>query len=165
MFVLGQGEKILYIARKHWFIFIMQVAFVVFLALLPLALFLLPVPIPPDLFRFGWSIWLLLSWLVATLIWTDYYLDVWMLTPSQIVAIEQRGLFNRSVSSFRPRMVQDVIVEVPGILATLIDFGTVKVQTASEETFTIRGVARPYRLKEQIMLYSPRESAPMATRI
>ncbi len=165
MFALEQNEKVLYTARKHWFIFALQVSFAVFFALLPLALFLLPIEMPLALFRFGWSIWLMLAWLVATLIWTDYYLDVWILTSRQIVAIEQKGLFNRSVSTLPSHLVQNISVEVPGILATLINYGTVKVQTASEETFAIRGVAKPYRLKGQIMLYSHRESEPMAPRV
>ena len=165
---LETGETILYTARRHWFILAGEITFLVLLAAAPGFLLFAPHLIPAELvsfFRefvhfeesfsllllFLWSLLLLLLWIVFMVFWTDYYLDVWLITNHRVIDIEQKGLFSRSVSTFRFDQIQDVTAEVPGVLATLIDFGTVKIRTASNETFDFRGVTRPNFVKEEIM--------------
>lgn len=167
MIRLEEEEQILYIARKHWFIFCTETAFLFLFAVLPLSVFLLPpavlaqiiflLPEGIDLFRlipffaFVWSIWLLVLWMAFALLWTNYYLDVWVLTNHRIIDVEQLGLFNRRISSFRFNQIQDATVKVSGLVATLIGFGTVEIRTASNETFKFKGVASPNFVKEKIM--------------
>ncbi len=165
---LEADEKILYTARKHWFILAGEIAFLVLLAAAPGFLLFAPYLIPAELvsfFRefvhfegsfsllilFLWSLLLLLLWTIFMVFWTDYYLDVWLITNHRVIDIEQAGLFSRRVSTFRFNQIQDVTAEVPGILATLINFGTVKIRTASNETFDFRGVARPNLVKDTII--------------
>ncbi len=148
---LEQGERVLYTARKHWFIFATAAFGMLLLALAPLALLFLPLELQANLIYFLTSIWMLLLTVALARIWTDYYLDVWFVTNFRVMAIEQRGMFNRKISVFRFDQIQDVTVEVAGILGTLINFGTIRVQTASEDMFVMRGVAKPERLKERIM--------------
>lgn len=162
------GENVIYTARKHWFILAGEIGFLVLTAAVPGLLLFAPYLIPSEVFsfftnfiQFGgnftllvlflWSLELLLLWIVFMVFWTDYYLDVWLVTNHRVIDIEQKGLFSRSVSSFRFDQIQDVTAEVPGVLATLIDFGTVKIRTASNETFDFRGVARPNFVKETII--------------
>ena len=90
-------------------------------------------------------------WSFFALLWTDYYLDVWVVTNHRVIDVEQLGLFNRTISSFRFDQIQDATVKVPGLLATLIKYGTVELRTASDETFAFKGVAYPTMLKERIM--------------
>lgn len=165
---LETGETILYTVRKHWFILAGEIAFLVLLAAAPGLFLFAPYLIPAELVSFLkdfvhfegsfsllivflWFLLLLLLWIVFMVFWTDYYLDVWLITNHRVIDIEQKGLFSRSVSTFRFDQIQDVTAEVPGVLATLIDFGTVKIRTASNETFDFRGVARPNFVKEKIM--------------
>lgn len=162
------GENIIYTARKHWFILAGEVAFLVLIAAVPGLFLFAPYLIPAELVSFFkefvhfagnfavltlflWSLELLLLWVVFMVFWTDYYLDVWLITNHRVIDIEQKGLFSRRVSAFRFNQIQDVTAEVPGVLATLIGFGTVKIRTASEETFDFRGVAHPNLVKEKIM--------------
>lgn len=164
MLTLEDGEKIVYVARKHWFLFFGETIFLLCIAVLPLALLLVPVSAfnkafialhvvnyGVPLFTFFWSLWLLFLWLMFALLWTNYYLDVWILTNHRIVDIEQLGLFNRHVSSFRYDQIQDATVKVSGLLATIIGFGTVEIHTASNDSFKFKGVASPTELKERIM--------------
>ncbi|OHA20573.1 MAG: hypothetical protein A2849_03120 [Candidatus Taylorbacteria bacterium RIFCSPHIGHO2_01_FULL_51_15] len=164
MIKLEEGESIEYVARRHWLLFLGEVAFLALLALAPLCLFLIPPSVisvlsevfaPAEislrLFFFLWSLWMLFLWMALTLFWTNYYLDVWILTNHRIVDVEQIGLFNRKVSSFRFDQIQDATVKVSGLLATLIDFGTVEIRTASNESFGFQGVARPNYLKNRIL--------------
>lgn len=164
MIHLEEGEQILYIARKHWFIFCTETAFLLLFAALPLGALFIPTDAfaeilgvlrlsmgVPALFFFLWGLWLLALWMVFALLWTNYYLDVWILTDHRIIDVEQLGLFNRHISSFRFNQIQDATVKVSGLIATIVGFGTVEIRTASNESFKFKGVARPNFLKERIM--------------
>ena len=165
---LEQNEKILYTARKHWFILAGETIFIAMLAVLPGLLLFTPYVFPSEFVNtireffafegsfllvtfFLWSLLLLCLWIAFFMFWTDYYLDVWFVTNLRVIAMEQRGLFDRSISTFRHDMIQDATVEVPGLLATLLKFGTVEVSTASDYSFIFKGAARPHALKDCIM--------------
>ncbi|MBX4210949.1 PH domain-containing protein [Candidatus Parcubacteria bacterium] len=160
--ILEEGERIILEIRKHWLVFISE-AFIIFIsALAPLIMLAFVVKadivhIPEvsarfsNLFLFVYALWLLVLWMVLFLFWTDYYLDVWLVTDRRIIAIDQKGLFNRQVSSFRLDTIQDITVETNGILPTLFDFGNVLVETAAEiPMFKIPSVAHVTKVKEII---------------
>lgn len=161
MIQLEPKEVIIHTARKHWFIFIVEIIFVFVAALIPAVItyflfesgdqlvrsFLKIQGGEFSLFAFLYLLWLLILWIVVTLIWTDYYLDVWYVTNQRIIDVEQRGLFNRKISTFRLDMIQDTTIEVPGIIATLIGYGDIHIQTAGQdEKFTLKGVNNPARV-------------------
>ena len=163
MINLGKDEHILVVTRKHWFVFFGQVIFIAILAIVPLIFFkivktfsILDIFYLPGNTTFIFvslsAFWLLFLWIVFFVIWTNYYLDILVLTTKRIISIDQRGLFFRDVSDFRLDRIQDVTVEVRGILATLIKFGDIHIQTAGEDRdFMMRGVPMPYKLKETIL--------------
>lgn len=168
MLPLEPGETILYTARKHWFLLVGEVIFIGVMAIIPGVLLFAPHLLPQELVRavkelvqfegnfaltvfFLWSIELLALVIAFFLFWTDYYLDVWFVTSQRVIAVEQRGLFNRNISTFRLDAIQDATVTVPGVIATLLGFGTVVVSTASNESFKFSGAARPNLVKERIM--------------
>ena len=47
--------------------------------------------------------------------------------------------------------VQDITIEVHGIIETLLGFGTIRIQTAGERDFYIHDVPRLQTLKDLIM--------------
>ena len=87
------------------------------------------------------------------LIWTDYYLDLWTITNRRIIAIDQRGLFRRAVASFRYERLQDINIEINGFIATMLDFGELRAQTASayRDAFEIKGIPHPRDIKALIL--------------
>ena len=164
--IIEPGEHIIYKAHRHWYIFLIDLLTIVIFALAPLFLFLIPNTVLKTFvsaififdgssFLLGllfYTSWLLLCWVAAVLIWTDYYLDAWIVTDQRIIAIDQQGMFHRKMSTFRPEMIQDVTVHVPGVLATLIKYGTIRVQTAGQpDGFIFKGVADPNKLKGYIV--------------
>ena len=81
--------------------------------------------------------------------WTDYYLDVLIVTNNRIFDITQEGLFKRTSSSFRIDKIQNVTVDQKGIIETLFDFGTIKLETAGErEDFVASYITNPYEIKK-----------------
>ena len=93
-----------------------------------------------------------MSLLTAFMIWTHYFLDLWVITDRRIIVIDQIHFFNRKVSSFRLERLQDIKVAVDGVIPTLLNFGTLHVHTAgnNEENFTTAGLPDPRELQSLI---------------
>lgn len=153
-------EQIIAEVRRHMFVFYSRLIGLVVVALLPLTVV---APIVNFfnrfletgggvLFTFLYLIWFLIIWIIFFFEWTDYYLDVWVITNERIFDVEQKGMFNRHISVFRLEQVQDVTVEVEGLLATFLKYGNVHIHTAGEATnFIIKDAADPLHIKKIIM--------------
>lgn len=155
-----ESEIVLRVVHRHWFDiathFFVIILFVAMLfGSLSLIPFLYPEALGTEMFRFVLFIQnslILLVWLYAFLIWIDYFFDVWIITNERVINIEQKGLFVRAVSELKFSRIQDVTSEVSGMIPTILNFGDVKVQTASEEDyFLFRRVPDPYHVKDVIM--------------
>lgn len=158
---LDHDEKIVQVVRRHWWVLFSECVFIPVLAAVPIfsyeavLIFLERWQIAVEnhiaLFFLFYSLWLLLLWVSFFLIWTNYYLDTWIVTNKRMIDIEQKGLFHREVSTFRLDRIQDITIETKGILATFFKFGDVIVETAGEHTpFLIRDAAHPEKVKEII---------------
>jgi len=160
---LEKEEKILLQVHKHWFNFLGTFLLVLVLAVAPPLLLLilrnLDLPInfslagnAISLGLFMYSIWLLLLWIFLFIEWTDYYLDVWYITNKRIIDAEQKGIFHREVSSLYISRIQDVTIEIRGIIPTIFGFGDLHVQTAGEDrAIILKTAAKPEYVKELIM--------------
>jgi uncharacterized membrane protein YdbT with pleckstrin-like domain len=74
----------------------------------------------------------------------DHILDVWVVTNYRIIAIEQRGLFNRTFAEHLIERIQDVSSIKKGMLRTFLNYGDVRIQTAGEmEEFKFTDVTDP----------------------
>ncbi|KKU11317.1 MAG: hypothetical protein UX17_C0082G0004 [Parcubacteria group bacterium GW2011_GWC2_45_7] len=110
-------EKIVLILKRDWVTFVPQVALFVFLGALPIAGYFLIQKFEPTLlatqwlpmiFILGGSAWYLFALLLFFTNFTDFFLDVWIVTNERVIAIVQRGLFHRTVAPARLYQVQDV---------------------------------------------------------
>ncbi|MFA5831714.1 MAG: PH domain-containing protein [Candidatus Paceibacterota bacterium] len=173
MIDLEQNEQVLLTSRRHWF--------TLFVRLFPLLLFaIVPIVIiaalqvlgsiaensltaggknffplsgsMPALIIFLLFSWLLCVWIGAFIIWTDYYLDVLIVTDHRIINVEQKALFSREIASLHLDKIQDVTIDINGVLATFLIFGDLRIQTAGEvEEFVIRNVKDPTTIKNVIL--------------
>lgn len=163
---LEEDEDVLLIVRRHWFVLFNRILGVVIVLCAPFVLFIVFQSLnitashttrvlaeyPRELLFFA-SLWILGNWMTLAYVWTDQYLDIWVITDRRIISIDQLGLFVRSVGSFRLERLQDMNIEIPGFFATLLDYGTVEAQTASasESEFTVHGVPKPREIKSIIL--------------
>ncbi len=161
---LETDEEVLRIVRRHWFYICIHAAPLIFFTLIPPFLVFILTPSLPEVLQttmelfiphllFLYTAWILFIWMILASLWTDYYLDVWCITNKRIIKIDQVALFRRKTGSFRLERMQDVNVEVDGILATLLDYGTVHVQTASADMdeFKAPFLPRPQEVKSLIL--------------
>lgn len=167
-FELEKGEHMVREMRKHWFLFMLELLPFAILLLLP---FVLPTilsfapPLAPYAVWFNYAeplgrailgSWLLIVWTGAWGAFTRYFLNAWILTNFRIVEIEQRGFFNREVSSLQLNRVQDVTTTVAGVIPSLVGFGTIKVQSAGADVdVRMRGIPRPEQMRDLILKYVP----------
>ena len=155
-----KDEHIVFEVRKHWFILAQEIfwaSIAVFAPLVFYAIFsVVPVEVnaygnPVILFLFLYFFWLVVVWMTTFIFWTDYYLDLWIITNKKLIDVEQQGLFNREIATMQLSKIQDVTSEQRGIMATLLKFGDLHVQTAGrEKEFVIRGVRNPEKLRKQL---------------
>jgi membrane protein YdbS with pleckstrin-like domain len=160
-FHIQPDEQVLIKLRKHWFILFQETIGTVLVGVcaLFLAVFALNLGVLPEsvvsaeaVVLLG-ALWLLLIWLGLAVIWTNYYLDVWIVTDRRIVNIEQVGLFNRRIVTWRMERVQDVTTEIGSFIQTMFNFGSIQVETAgpTAEIAMIRGIPDPERVKQTIL--------------
>lgn len=166
MLTLAENEKMILIIRKHWFVMFRFGILFFILLLAPLFVsFLLafvPDTVDPIVLRAATNFFLSLYFALILgfffYVWIDYYLDTWIITSRRIIDVEQNGLFNRHVAEIPMSRVQDITIEVNGILETLLRFGTIRIQTAGERDFFIHDVPRLQELKDAILKEAERFS-------
>lgn len=157
-FHLESTEHMVLRFRKHWFVLFRDSLGTVLAGFLPPLAFLIATKmqittVPTSMWAFMHFWWFLIVWLALSAIWTNYYLDLWIITDKRIVSIDQSGLFRREVTTLPFANVQDVTVEQAGIIQTLLNFGTLRVQTAGPATnkTAIVGVAKPGKIRDTIV--------------
>jgi uncharacterized membrane protein YdbT with pleckstrin-like domain len=148
MVELDKDEHVLLEVRKHWLVVFVEISVLAIIALLPLffAGF-----VESGIFVPVYSMMLLVLWVIGFVMWTSYYLDVWIITNKKIIDVEQHGLFSREISFLHIDKIQDVTYEVHGIVATMMNIGDVSVQTAGVAgEFPIKGVPNPEYVQTKI---------------
>jgi len=159
MLLLRSDEKLVAVVRRHWWTLLTPSVSFFILLLIPAGVaifspsFLLEFVSPETpLFKFGASIYFLFLLIFGLLLWMDYYLDVWIVTTRRIVDIDQKALFHRVVSEIPLSRIQNVTLDIEGVVETFLKFGTITVETAGESgNFAAENVPRPYEVKDAIL--------------
>jgi membrane protein YdbS with pleckstrin-like domain len=171
MIKFEEGEQNLKVIRRHWLVILPVLIGALILALAPLLLFYIFTSylIQTDNFvakeniiqfqsfvtewqTFLYTVWLLLLWVFFFIEWTDYYLDLWVITDRRIIDVEQKGFFHREVTSFAYNQIQDITVETKGLLETFLKFGTLHIQTAGHNRdIIIKSAQNPEEARSLIL--------------
>ena len=177
MIKLQEGEKIILEARKHWFVFLAEGILILIAVVLPAAVIVFSLWFSPSIreyfsgqiiaaVAFFWATWAQLAWIGFFIAWTNYYLDVLVVTDKRIMDIEQISLFRRDVVTVPLENIQDIKVEVIGVIPTLFKFGNLHIQTAGmTKEVLIKGLSRPTEIKDMISeLYHKTADLPAGER-
>lgn len=162
-------EQIVLFRRRHWTLLSRKLLLYVFLLLLPFIVFtllnwsnvefIIDSETPSGVaIVLGVSAFALILWLLFFHDWLDYYLDALIVTNERIVRIEQHGLFDRTVADLALNRIQDVTVEVKGMLGTFLRYGTISIQSAAEQArFEFTDMPEPELVKAEILKFVRRE--------
>jgi hypothetical protein len=159
---LEPGEEVLKVVRKHWFVIATELFAIFLMLLFPFFILFLLTIFPERLHTFDIGLahfttlivfaiaaWSTITLMAAFTMWTHYYLDLWIITDRRIILVDQIAFFNRNVSIFRLERLQDIEFYISGLIPTLLNFGTLKAQTAGahESNFKSTGLPDPRELQ------------------
>lgn len=127
-------ENIILMLRPHPITLLKQAAIIVVALLLPLLSrgsffegFL------PANFIFGLHLgWYLLTFSYALATFLVWFYSVFLITDERVIDVDFISLLFKDVSSAKIDDIQDISSKTGGFLATIIDYGTVYIQTAGE---------------------------------
>ncbi|MBU0647873.1 PH domain-containing protein [Patescibacteria group bacterium] len=144
-------EEVVEVFRKHWFSFIRPI--LVFVVLLSISLIILWYwsMVPLLLLIVGFVVLLVaVSYLGhCFLLWWN---DIYILTNRRVINFDQKSLFHRVVSEADLRNIQDSTYEVEGVWQTFLNYGQVKILTASMgESIVFEDVPDPHRIQGIIL--------------
>lgn len=145
--------------RKHWFRLVDRIAaplLLLFILLqLGLAAMLDLLPPPARFVNYFWAVFLLGVVIGLFLLWyryEDWRNDIYQLTDDRIIDLKRLPLGLREERREASlAMIQDIGYEIPGILANLLDYGNVVIETAGREAvFAFDWVHRPRSVQDEV---------------
>jgi len=154
-------EKVEHIIRRHWVTFIPVIIFLIVLAVLPIGVyFLLTKSLSTYLqnqIYYAAGVLLASVYYLSVILFfytyfTEFHLDLWIVTNDRLLDIQQKTLFARTISEVDLFQVQDITSEVHGIFPSIFNYGNIILQTAGAvPKFIFRSVANPNKLREVIL--------------
>lgn len=126
---LKEWEQIEMVVRRHWIVYIQLGIYA-----------LLWISVTSTLFWFFWfdsffiNITLVLFWMMFLIFlyieWLNHELDLFIITPSRIIWVEQLSFLNRTISECPIAQVQEVNAKTKWLLSNLLNYWTLLIQTA-----------------------------------
>jgi len=161
MIQLGVGETLLAAERRHWLPITLESVGLLSAAIFPLFILIGAEFLPAETMAvvneyraFAWflyAVWLLALWMAFAISITNYYLDVLFVTSRRLIDVEQIGLFSRDTAELHLDAIEDIHVEIKGLIQSYFNYGKLQVQTSSESPeFTLKHVRDPHRVQEII---------------
>lgn len=157
-------ETVLKVTHKHWFYMLPIVVAlgVVAFGILNIMV-LLPIYAKDLVDAIGTSLFTLinvviLGFLALILIvnWFLYLQNKLIVTNENIVLIDQQGIFGRKISRIKLQNIEEITAERRGVLQTLLNFGTLKIETAGEQNnFTVTLIPNAQSLAGYISEQAP----------
>jgi hypothetical protein len=149
-FPIQQGETIIQLIRRHWIYLWPSIALQAILAIVP------PIAAAILLSEIGLDgvgatiVWAVLAVhavyraLMAFLLWYRYHNDIWVITNQRIIDSYKKHPFHLRIATADLVNVQDMSVERDGLLRTMLNYGDILCQTASEvPDFRLSGIPDP----------------------
>ncbi len=125
-------EEVLLVIKRHWIVYILLFTY-----------FMIWVSLSVILFTFIWAsvinilanviIWLLFS-IFLYIEWLNHELDMYVVTNNRVIWIDQISFLNRTVSECNLWQVQEVNSKTKWLLANLLNYWTLSIQTAWNKT-------------------------------
>ena len=155
-----EDEEVLLLIKRHLYAIFPEFAitFVMYIVGF-IGIFIVPTLTPMVVEGFAYNVYVLvisLIFLFSTIFmfnnWLLNYMHVAILTTEHFVEIEQTSLFSRKISVMTLEKIQDVSSSQNGLINTLLNIGSLEVQTAGEApNFVVEYASRPSEIAHKIM--------------
>lgn len=160
----ADNEIIVLSLRRHPITNVPWIIGSILLAFFPFFIEILPmVDLFPPNFRFmAWVAWYMLLFAFIIENFLSWFFNLNIITDERIVDIDFENLLYKRVSSAKINNIEDVTSSTGGFIRSLLDFGTVHIQTAGEaREFEFVDVPHPERvikILNEMMLEEEREA-------
>jgi len=147
---LVDGEKIIYVAHKHFFILIKDSFKSTFLTIfLPIVFYFL---FPELIF---WALlWLGLGAVLFIYHFIDWYFDAWLLTNNGIVDVEWNGIFDRNSARVEYHMIEGVGSNIKGFWQTVLNYGDITIDKIGANTaIVLHNAEKPSHVEQLVLKY------------
>lgn len=153
-FPLQDNEQVIVLCRKHWWFLWPRTILWTLFAVVPVAvavwlLSMLDILDDIGIFFLIVAVLWLLYWTARLLLnWYHYHNDIWVVTNQRIVDSLKPLPFQLRITTADLVNIQDMTVEKHGVIASLLNFGDVKCETAgSTQQIRIVGIPDPADLQ------------------
>ncbi len=148
--ILRQNENLVKVVRKH-VMFLLPVFFT--WPLIIIALVLVRYLAHFDFFGY-WPLVLAFAVLLVLLIvlyrFFIWRMDALIITDQRVVENEQRGFFSKTVTELLYRDILEISYTKEGMVASLYNYGDIKIRTASENELVFEKIPGPAEVVEVI---------------
>jgi len=84
--------------------------------------------------------------------WFTWNNSDYIVTSQRVIKIDQVSLFNRMISEAEIDRIQEISTEIKGPIRTMLNFGTVRMKTASDDSkLDLDDVTDPYGVQQTIV--------------
>lgn len=159
----GEAEHIILLLRRHPVTNVPWMVLTIVLAVAPVLLKFVPffTLFPSQFYMITILGWYMLVFAYALEKFLSWFFNVMIITDERIVDIDFENLIYKRISSGKIDNVEDVTSATGGFLRSLLNFGTVTVQTAAtEQEFEFIDIPHPDRvvtLMNELILEEERE--------
>jgi len=128
------NEEIILVLRRHWFTNLHWILLSLIMVIAPLffTYFSIPFPLPTGYKIIAFLFWYLFTFVYAFENFLSWYFNVFILTEERVFDIDFYNLLVKEVTEAKISMIQDVTYNVIGFLPTILNYGNLNIQTASE---------------------------------
>jgi uncharacterized membrane protein YdbT with pleckstrin-like domain len=156
-----EGEGLIEKVSKHWIVYVGD--FVMYsgvcLLFIIVAQFIASTPFFSNTFHIDGSLaaktfifFVILFWISFFYAWTNHYFDVWYITNKNVIAVNQKQLFQREISYMELSRIQNISFEKNGFVETFLGHGKLKIESAGEgQEFIINDISNVEEVAKRIM--------------
>jgi uncharacterized membrane protein YdbT with pleckstrin-like domain len=159
-----EDERVIIYERRHWFTIIKWIrrplAFLLISSLIAWVVTMLLGPTSALSLLFYFFVLLAIGWFTWQAL--DWENDRYIVTNKRVIHIEKVYLTREKRDEAPLAMIQDVVVDMKGLMTHLLYFGDVVLQTAGTlGTIRFKGIQKPRKAQAQILALVSRAKAAM----
>lgn len=144
------GEQVVVLVNQHtWVLLPIAITWLVLLAIIGAALWFAGASKISSMIIAAAVLFGIFYSLYQWYIWNN---SNYIVTNQRVIKIDQNSLFSRLISEAEIDRIQEISTDISGPIHTMLNFGTIKIQTASNTgMMDLEEVPDPYNMQQEIV--------------
>lgn len=146
---LNSGERLISIARKHWFLIVPKLAEAAIIISL-LIIFANKLGDKEESFAVA-AILIVCFVIYFIYVWILLRIDYYIITSERIIKIKQQGVWNRELNEILISDISNITLSEKGIAAALLKFGSIKIILENTALLNMANISDPVRVYQGLI--------------